>query len=113
MLRTRGRVHPLPGFGRVDCVYVGEPTATTLFDSATAAPILGRTIRVPKPEHLAAMKVLAMKNDPSRTFQEMADLQFILGLPGVDVAEIRTHFERHGLLGKFNDLRKVLDAARP
>jgi hypothetical protein len=102
-------VHPLSELGRVDCIYVGEPTATSLFESATAAPILGRTIHVPKPEHLAAMKVLAMKNDPRRTFQEMADLQFILGLPGVDVAEIRPHFERHGLLEKFDELRKILD----
>jgi len=71
--------------------------------------ISGRTIRVPKPEHLAAMKVLAMKNDPSRTFQEMADLQFVLGLPGVDVAETRKHFERHGVLERFDELRRVLD----
>lgn len=106
-------VHPLPALGRVDCVYVGEPTATRLFESAVPAPILGRAIRVPKPEHLAAMKVLAMKNDPSRTFQEMADLQFILGVPEVDVAEIRSHFERHGLLERFDELRKIVDATGP
>jgi hypothetical protein len=54
-----------------------------------------------------------MKNDPSRTFQEMADLQFILGLAGVDVGEIRKHFERHGLLERFDELRKILDTAGP
>ena len=102
--------HPLSGLGRVDCIYVAEPTATSLFESATTAPIFGKTVRVPKPEHLAAMKVLAMKNDPSRTFREMVDLQFILGLPGVDTAEIRNHFERHGLLERFDELRKILDA---
>lgn len=106
-------VHPLSGLGRVDCIYVAEPTATSLFEGATTAPIFGRTVRVPRPEHLAAMKVLAMKNDPHRTFQEMADLQFILGLPGVDVAEIRTHFERHGLLERFNELRKTHDTTGP
>jgi predicted nucleotidyltransferase len=106
-------VHRLSGLGRVDCIYVGEPTATSLFERATAAPILGRTIRVPRPEHLAAMKVLAMKNDPSRTFQDMADLQFILGLPGVDVGEIRAHFEQHGLLERFDELRKILDTTGP
>jgi hypothetical protein len=102
-------VHPLARLGRVDCIYIGEPTATRFFESAMAAPILGRTIRVPKPEHLAAMKVLAMKNDPSRTFREMADLQFILGVDGVDVSEIRSHFERHGLLERFDELRKIVD----
>lgn len=106
-------VHPLSGLGRVDCIYVGEPTATSLFESATTAPIFGRTVRVPKPEHLAAMKVLAMRNDPRRTFQEMADLQFILSLPGVDIAEVRKHFERYGLLEKFDELRKAHDTTGP
>lgn len=105
-------VHPLPGLGRVDCIYVGEPTATSLFDGAAEMAVYGKTIRVPRPEHLAGMKVLAMKNDPTRTFQEMADLQHILGLPGVDQDEIRGHFERYGLLEKFNELRKILDSDR-
>ncbi len=105
-------LHPLPGLGRVDFIYVGEPTATRLFESATAVPLFGRTIRVPRPEHLAAMKILAMKNDPARTFQEMADLQHILGIPGVDVDEIRAQFERYGLRGKFDELRRILDSTQ-
>ena len=32
-------------------------------------------------EHLVAMKVTAMKNDPGRTFQEMTDIRFLLTLP--------------------------------
>jgi len=50
------------------------------------------------------MKVLAMKNDPSRTFQEMADIQALLRLPGVDKGEIKGYFERHGLGKKFEEL---------
>jgi hypothetical protein len=42
----------------------------------------GTTLLVPRPEHLAAMKVQAMKNDPSRTFQDLADIQALLSLPG-------------------------------
>jgi hypothetical protein len=34
------------------------------------------------------------ENDSSRTFQEMADIQFLLRLPGVDTEEIRGYFER-------------------
>jgi len=105
-------LHPLRGLGRVDFIYVAEPTATRLFERAAAVPLFGRTIRVPRPEHLAAMKILAMKNDPTRTFQDMADLQRILGLPGVNVGEIRAHFERYGLLGRFDELRRVLDSTR-
>lgn len=104
-------VHALPELGRVDVIYVGEPTAMRLFEGATVVTVSGKTIRVPRPEHLAAMKVLAMKNDPARTFQEMADLQYILGLPGVDAEEIRAYFERYGLLERYDEIRRILDAA--
>jgi hypothetical protein len=103
-------VHPLAAFGRVDCIYLDEPTATRLFGGAKVLRVFGREVRVPRPEHLAAMKVLAMKNDPTRTFREMADLQQILGLPGVDVREIEGYFERHGMRDRFDELRRILGA---
>jgi hypothetical protein len=106
-------VHRLPAMGRVDCIYVRGSTATQLFEGARVVPLGGKSLRVPRPEHLAAMKILAMKNDPTRTFQEMADLQHILGLPGVDVKEVRGYFERYGLLENFDELRRILDADRP
>ena len=50
---------------------------------------------------------LAMKNDPSRALQDMADIQFLSNLPGVDRKEIRNYFERHGMKDRFNDLEKI------
>jgi hypothetical protein len=105
--------HALPALGRVDVIYVGEPTGTKLFKGATTVTVSGKAVRVPRPEHLAAMKVLAMKNDPMRTFQEMADLQHILALPGIDAEEIRGYFERHGLSEKYDEIRRILDSAQP
>jgi hypothetical protein len=106
-------VHRIPALGRVDCIYLGEPTAAILFDGARIVPLFGKTIRVPRPEHLAAMKLMAMKNDPTRTFQEMSDIQHILGVPGTDVDEIRGYFERYGFPEKFDELRRILDSDRP
>ena len=63
---------------------------------------------MPKPEHLAALKVLAMKNDPARTFQELADIRFLLTLPGVDRQEVRAYFERYGLEESFHELETSL-----
>ncbi len=68
----------------------------------------GRELPLPKPEHLATLKVAAMKNDPGRTFQDLADIRFLLQLPEVDRAEVRGHFGRHGLEGRFDDLEKNL-----
>jgi hypothetical protein len=54
------------------------------------------------------MKVLAIKSDPSRTFQDLADIRFLASLPGVDHEEIRRQFERHGLLDRYRDLERFL-----
>jgi hypothetical protein len=50
------------------------------FGRCVRALALGeRLLPVPRPEHLAAMKVQAMKSDPGRTLREMADIQFLPG----------------------------------
>ena len=61
-------------------------------------------IPVPRPEHLIAMKVVAMKNDPTRAYQDMADIRFLLSLPGVDRQEVRAQFTKHGLLERYLEL---------
>jgi hypothetical protein len=43
------------------------------------------------------MKVQAMRNDPSRLLQDLADVQYLLRLAGIDRAEVRGYFERAGL----------------
>jgi hypothetical protein len=101
-------LHPEPTWGRLDCVYVRGATSDQIFATCRAVKVPGGLeLPLPKPEHLAALKVLAMKNDPGRTFQDLADIQFLLTLPHVDRQEIRSHFERHGLLERFHDLDKI------
>jgi hypothetical protein len=102
-------VHPLGSRGRIDFVYVDEKTAEILFEDARSLDVLpGRKALVPRPEHLAAMKVLAMKNDPARTFQEMSDIRYLLTLPGVDAQKIRDYFVKHGLESRFDEIQKTI-----
>jgi hypothetical protein len=54
------------------------------------------------------MKVLAIKNDPTRALQDLADIRFLLTLPGVDRQEVRSYFARHGLETRFDELEKTL-----
>lgn len=63
---------------------------------------------VPRPEHLVAMKVAAMRSDPARTFQEMNDIRFLLNLPGVDRAMATRYFERHGLRDRLDEIERTL-----
>lgn len=97
--------HPEPARGRIDLVYVQGETRDRLFAAARRVTGPGGfDVLVPKPEHLAAMKVQAMKNDPARTFQEMADIRHLLNLPGVDREEIRRHFDKHGLADRYEEI---------
>lgn len=97
--------HPEPERGGVDVVYVREPTSGTLFEATRSleGPD-GLKVPVPRPEHLIAMKIVAMKNDPKRTYQDMADIRFLLDLQGVDRDEVRTQFEKHGLGERYREL---------
>ncbi len=99
--------HPTAELGRLDFIYVDEDTARRIFESTRTASVAGREVRVPRAEHLAAMKIQAIKNDPTRTYQDLADVRLLLGLPGVDHAEIRAYFEKAGLGERFDELERL------
>jgi hypothetical protein len=98
-------VHPLVNLGRIDFIYVEGETADIILSEARPLAVL-EDISVPvvRAEHLIALKVFALKNDPERSFREMADLQYLLKLPGLDVEEIREYFERYGQMEKYDEL---------
>jgi hypothetical protein len=98
-------VHKLSGLGQVDFVYVTGRTAEAIFAEARKMPVLGKqAIPVVKPEHLVALKVFAIKNDPSRRLREMADIEYLLRLPEVNRVEIRKYFEKYGQLKTFYEI---------
>ncbi len=101
--------HPDPERGRLDFVYVRGDTAEKMFAECRRLPGPGgTTILVPKPEHLAALKAQAMKNDPARAPGDLADVRFLLGLPGVDPRAIREYFERADQGDLFDALERSL-----
>jgi hypothetical protein len=95
--------------GRVDFMYVRDDTARRLFTGVRrlAGPG-GRPIPVPRPEHLVAMKVHAMKQDPARTWQEMADIGYLVTLEGVDRAEIEGYFQAADLGEQWHAIARLL-----
>ncbi|HEV8239218.1 MAG TPA: nucleotidyl transferase AbiEii/AbiGii toxin family protein [Thermoanaerobaculia bacterium] len=102
-------LHREPALGRVDVVYVRRDTAEQLFASVQRVPGPGGLdMPVPAAEHLVAMKVLAMKNDPRREPQELVDIRFLLARPDVDREQVREYFLRHGLLKQLHDVERDL-----
>ena len=102
-------LHVDPSLGRVDMIYVSGDTRRQIFEeSRTRISLGGRAATIPRPEHLVAMKVQAMKNDPGRAFQDLADIRSLLLLPGVDGAEVARYFDRAGLREKLDEIRRTL-----
>jgi hypothetical protein len=102
-------VHREPGMGSVDFVYLAGETAEKVFSAAREVPGPGgRPVLVTSPEHLAAMKVLAMKNDPARTFQELGDIRHLIAVAGADREAVREQFARHGLEARYCELERTL-----
>ena len=99
--------HDDPAFGRLDVIYVNAVTADQLFAATRELPGPGgRRILVPKPEHLIAMKVQAIQNAPERTWQDLADIGYLLSVEGVDRAEARRYFDKAGLTGRWDELER-------
>jgi len=98
-------LHPLSILGRINFVYVEGNTADLVFSEAKPLFVFDRlSIPVVKAEHLVALKVFAMKNDPERLYQEMADLYYLLKLPEIDLEEVQRYFEKYGQLEKYIEL---------
>ncbi len=108
LYRSKGfsnHLHQLAGLGRIDFVYVEGETAEIIFSGTRDLLVLeDLSIPVVRPEHLIALKVFALKNDPKRSFREMADIQHLLELPGIDRDEVRGYFEKFGQLERFDEL---------
>ncbi len=97
--------HTDPEWGCVDVVYVDDETARQLFPACAHTLKLGvREAPVPRAEHLIAMKVQALRNDPSRELQDLADIQYLLGLPDTNREDARGYFERAGLTEWYDKL---------
>jgi len=102
-------LHAEAEMGRLDLIYVEGETADRLFEAAeTSFRLGGHELSVPRAEHLAAMKVHAMKNDPERTLQEMADIRFLIQLEGVDEDEIQEYFESAGMQERFDEIKRSI-----
>ena len=101
--------HPDPEWGGVDVVYVDARTARQLFAARTRTLKLGdRDVPVPSAEHLIAMKVQALRNDPSRELQDLADIQYLLGLPDTDREQARGYFDKAGMADWYDKLLRRL-----
>ena len=59
-----------------------------------------------KPEHLIALKLFSIANNPDRAGVDMEDTRHLLGQPDLDFEEVRTYFKKFSSIEVLEDLRK-------
>jgi hypothetical protein len=93
--------------GRIDFIYVYGSTRDQLFSTAEPRLIVSDVILpVPRPEHLIAMKVAAIKNAPRRVPIDAPDIEYLLTLPGIDREKVREYFVKNDLLGLLHAIER-------
>jgi hypothetical protein len=99
-------LHSDSALGRVDFMYLIGESAERVFATAEHKSAVGVIVPLVRPELLAAMKVTAMKSKPHRVLGDLADIAYLLTLPGVDREQVREYFRERGLLKLFDDMER-------
>jgi hypothetical protein len=93
------------GSARIDFVYINGETANIIFGALQKKSFFEDSeMPVVSPEHLIALKIFAIKNDPDRKFRELADIREILKNTQVDRDQIRQYFRDYGLEDYYNEI---------
>lgn len=93
------------GSVRVDLVYVADETADIIFHSAKKMGVFqGVNLPVVSGEHLLALKLFAIQNDPQRKFKELADIKTLLQLIDLDKETIWNYFKKYQLENYYNEI---------
>ncbi len=77
------------GMGFVDIILANRPLSQAMLGQATQNRELG--VHVLRAEDIIGLKIQAYKNDPTRVFQDKADIQKLLQLPGLDISVVRKY----------------------
>jgi hypothetical protein len=97
-------LHPI-GSVRVDIMYVDGPTADAVLGSTEKRPVFhGLELPVVSPEHLIAMKLFAVQNNPERKFKDLADIKELLHHATYDHRKVKDYFRKYGQESLYDEL---------
>lgn len=94
------------GIGYVDILLARRPISREMIKNATIIPDL--QIKCLKAEDIIGLKIQAFSNDPSREFQDKADIQFLLQDEGLDWNQIKSYADLFGKGGELEEIKKKI-----
>jgi hypothetical protein len=103
-------VHSDPMLFPVDLLFVSDATWDRMWLASRMASIEGASVRVPSPEHLIALKLHAMKNQPHGREQDFGDIVSVAaGFPEeIPLENLRAICDQYGPAGIFEQLSAAL-----
>jgi len=103
--------HTNPSFGELDVMLVDEPTFQKLYAGSRCVDFDGLPVRVPKPIHLIALKLHAMRNNRQRELKDGADILEVLRAHRAEIsdAELEQVCLRYGPPAYYRKLKSFLN----
>ena len=90
---------------RFDFVYISGDTADIIFQSIKKKRLFeDHVLPVVSPEHLIALKLFAIKNEPGRKLKELADIKEIYELTKLEKGIIYKYLKKYGLEEYYNEI---------
>ncbi|RMH69633.1 MAG: winged helix-turn-helix domain-containing protein [Gemmatimonadetes bacterium] len=90
---------------RVDLIYVDSPTGDHIFNETRLVTFFDDVpARVVSPTHLMALKLFAIRNDPERTFKELADIKKVIELTHISPQTVRNYLKKYDLERFYHDI---------
>jgi hypothetical protein len=88
-------------------VYVQDKTSKQIFESAVEKDV-SENLKIPfvSPEHLIAMKLSAIKNNPKRKLKELSDIQELLKRIKLDKKVVKDYFKKYNLEHLYEEIPK-------
>lgn len=98
-------LHPM-GSIKIDLVYISGETADSVFEETQRRVIFeNQKLEVVSPEHLIALKLFAIKNEPGRKYRDLADIKEIFRLTNLNLDTIQALFKKYGMEEYFNEIK--------
>jgi Nucleotidyl transferase AbiEii toxin, Type IV TA system len=94
-----------PTLGHVDVLFVDSPTFDQLSRQSLPYKVGNATLRVPSLDHLIALKLHAIKNDPARELRDLSDIVDMVKRNSFSGDELRRLCMRFGPAGIWDKVR--------
>jgi hypothetical protein len=81
-----------PELGRVDFLFATRAHGRAMLERSSRHVVLGRQVLVVDPSDLVGLKVQSSLNDSSRRHRDLADIEWLLGHPDIELGRVRDYF---------------------